>query len=130
MHLAKGVDADGEVRDFYAVTYNQVVIPEYVINERGEYPTDPETARQRFQQRKPALESKMKARYILPNNALFFSKQFLLYAGFTVVSPVTYPLYAMSAKEGKRSLGEYYRVMSGDNLAKPPVLRDEFANFP
>ena len=61
--LARGVDSEGDVREFYAVAHNNIVIPEYVMNERGEYPLDRQTAWQRFQDRRKERVPQMKEKY-------------------------------------------------------------------
>ncbi|MCH8981765.1 hypothetical protein IH922_07075, partial [candidate division KSB1 bacterium] len=61
---------------------NNVIVPEYVINERGEYPTDEETAWQRFNERKAELIPKMRERYIIPSDFSHGFGKVLLGVGF------------------------------------------------
>ncbi|OGW88147.1 MAG: hypothetical protein A3G33_02640 [Omnitrophica bacterium RIFCSPLOWO2_12_FULL_44_17] len=129
VHLSKGVDANGEVRDFYGVAENNVVIPEYVINERGEYPEDVKQAWNIFQTRKEKLSSSMREKYVIPNNFGYGIVRSLLAVGFLAVSPVTYPLYVSSSPKGKRSFGRYFDVMVFGPNPRMPQLRDEFTNF-
>ena len=126
---ARGVDADGNVRQFYAVAHNNVIIPEYVINERGEYPTDETTTWELFRARKNELVPKMEAKYRIPSNAAHSMKQTALGSAFTAVFPVSYPIYLMASEAGKRSPADYYDLMVNGPSARTPGLKDEFENF-
>jgi hypothetical protein len=127
--FARGVDEDGNILQFYAVAHNNVIIPEYVINERGEYPTDEATAWERFHSRKDEWVPKMQVKYEIPSNGVMSVKQSLLGLGFLAVSPISYPIYAMSSEEGESSVADYFDVMVNGSSAQEPELRDELANF-
>lgn len=123
------MDRDGEVRDFYAVTQNNVVIPEYVVNERGEYPTDPETAWQRFQERKAELEPKMREKYKIPSGGGSSAKRSFLAAAYGVMFPISYPIYALGGGKKDKSPAGYFDLMVHGAKPKLPELKDEFNNY-
>ena len=129
VEVARGIDAEGNVRQFYAVAHNNVIIPEYVINERGEYPTDEKTAWERFHERKDELLPRMKAKYRIPSDTAHSMKQTALGTAFTAVLPITYPVYAMASGDGQRSPADYYDLMVNGPSARTPELKDEFENF-
>jgi len=127
--VARGVDSAGEFQQFYAVAHNNVIIPEYVVNERGEYPTDEKTAWERFQSRRAELAPKIKAKYKIPSDASYAVKKAPLRIGFFAISPISYPIYAISSDPGKRSPAEYFDLMVDGPSAETPKLKDELANF-
>ena len=127
--LTKGVDRDGQVRDFYAVTQNNVVIPEYVVNERGEYPTDRQTAWSRFQERKAELEPKMREKYQLPSDAGSAAQRSLLTAAYVCMFPISYPLYAFGGGKKDKSPAGYFDLMVNGSKPKLPQLKNEFNNY-
>lgn len=127
--LTKGADSDGQVRDFYAVAQNNVVIPEYVVNERGEYPTDPKTAWSRFQERRTELEPKMRAKYKLPSNAGSSTGRFFLTTAYVLAFPISYPIYAFGGGKSDKSPAGYFDLMVYGAKPKLPQLKDEFDNY-
>ena len=127
--LTRGIDQEGEVRDFYAVAENNVIIPEYVINERGEYPTDPGTARKCFEERHAKLEAKIKEKYKVPGDFSYGTKSVLLGTAFFLVFPVAYPLYYFGSEKGERSPAKYFDLMVHGSLPRSPEFKDDFANF-
>jgi hypothetical protein len=127
--LIHGVDSEGEIKQFYAVTYNNVIIPEYVIDERGTYPTEKQIAWGRFLERKEGIRSEIREKYRLPNDFTNGLKQFILGLGFLIVFPVSYPIYAASSEKGERSPSCYFNLMVRGRSGNLPVLRDEFSNF-
>ena len=126
--LVRGIDREGEVHQFYAVAHNNVIVPEYVINERGEYPTSKEEARARFQARQNLIPA-MKEKYRIPGDFSSASKRTLLSSGFLIVFPISYPIYLFTSPKGSRSPGAYFDLMANGPTANAPELRDEFANF-
>ena len=127
--FTRGVDLDGNVRDFYAVVRNNTIIPEYVINERGEYPTDPKVAWQRFKQRRDKLEPEMIAKYKIQDNFSYVAKSAALGTAYSAVFPVTYPLYYFGSAKGTRSPQKYFDLMVHGSSPREPESKDELKNF-
>ena len=127
--FTRGVDSEGAVHDFYAVAHNNVIIPEYVINERGEYPTDPKVAWALFRERRSRLESQMRTKYKTPGDFSYSVQSALLGAAFFVVFPITFPLYYFGSGDEKKSPKRYFELMMYGTSPLLPGLKDEFQNF-
>jgi hypothetical protein len=126
--LSRGTDKEGEIRNFYAVAENNVIIPEYAINERGEYPTESKTAWNQFKSRRDALASKMRERYRIPNSAYFSVKSGFFAIAYTVLFPVTFPAYYFINDKKGKSVSDYYGVMVYGE-PREPELRKELENY-
>lgn len=126
VQISKGADAAGRIQDYYAVAENNVIVPEYVINARQEYPTSKDNAWDVFKQRKN-LKSQIRKKYFIPNDVGFSISRYFGSVVFTVMSPITYPMFYFSSKTDQ-SFGNYLNVMV---LGEPkaPKLQDEFSNF-
>lgn len=114
--MGPGVDDQNIVRPFYAVVRNHVLIPEYVIDEYGNYPTSADEARARFESRKKSLESVVSGKYDLPRDVPYQLKRGLVGSGFILISPVAVPV---------QCLGELFST-SQNRRPVPKVVEDYF----
>jgi len=130
VRLSKGIDQEGNAVNYYAVTRNGMIIPEYVIDERGDYPISEEEAWQRFSQRKGDLENLVKTKYILPNNTAYEMKRNTIGAGLLVVSPVLLPMQMLSNSMQEKKSGvqlsnrNYFEMAFEEPVPKDPKLKD------
>lgn len=108
--IGPGVDDQGIIQPLYGVTRNNVIIPEYVVDEFGKYPASPEEAKARFETRKDDLEDLIQNKYEIPTASgggianPFFAVGFILLA--PIVLPVTFLGELLSGKSDKKSAGE------------------------
>lgn len=137
VRVSKGVDADGRVVDYYGVTRNNVLIPEYVIDEKGNYPESPEEAERRFEDRKDELEGYIKNKYELPDNFTYQTGRGILGAGLIAVSPVALPITYISSKTSpnperrddsfSKVAKEYFSMSMDKPVYQTPELKDELS---
>lgn len=108
--IGPGVDDQGIIQPLYGVTRNNVIIPEYAVDEFGKYAASPEEAAARLDERKDALEDFVQNKYEIPPAGggsianPFFAVGFILLA--PIVLPVTFLGELFSGKEDKKSAGE------------------------
>ena len=131
--LTKGVHADGEIVSYYAVTRNGVVIPEYVIDEKGEYPITKEEAWSRFEDRKQKLNEAVKNKYVIPANIPYEIQRNIIGAGLLAVSPIFIPIDLLSNLFREKKSGvelskkNYFEAAFEEPVPKDPRLRDELS---
>lgn len=120
--LSKGTDAEGNIVKYYAVTRNGVVIPEYVIDERGNYPDTKELAEERFKERKNELDDTVKKKYVLPPNTPYEIQRNVIGVGLLAVSPILIPIGFLT----KSPQPDFFE----EAVPKDPKLKDELAQIP
>jgi len=108
--LGPGVDENNIVSPFYAVARNNVVIPEYVIDRYGNYPTSREEARRRFELRRENIEPVITQKYDLSQTVSNEVPRYFFGFCFALVSPIAIPVRwfgeAFSSSSKRRSLSE------------------------
>jgi len=75
---------------------NNMIIPEYVIDIRGNYPTDRAVAQSRLLERREGLEETIRAKYAYENDVTYRLKYTFWLIGFAVVSPILIPIIAIN----------------------------------
>jgi len=109
VELGPGVDDENIIRPFYAVARNNVVIPEYVVDEYQNYPSSPEEAMRCFEARKDNVETFIGDKYDLSPSWTYQVPRYFLGAGLTVISPIAVPVQSLgemfSKQTSKRSFG-------------------------
>lgn len=121
----------------YAVTKNNYIIPEYVIDRKGDFPTSEEEAWYRFENRREELEPTISQKYVTGNNFWYQSKRIFLGIAFTLVAPVALPITYLGEKfssdESRRLRPEdahvvraYFRNAFHGKNPKKPVLNENW----
>jgi hypothetical protein len=92
VEVGSGVDEEGIVSRFYGVARNNVLIPEYVVDAYGSYPTSEQEAHRRFDVSHYTVEPYIIEKYILPNEFLYQLRRISWGSGFVLVSPIVLPI--------------------------------------
>ena len=112
---------------FYGVVKNNVLIPEFVLDERNRYPTTKEEAWAKFNARRSKIEPLLKERYRIPNSFLFQTERIMVGIGLVAISPVAIPIHYVSGygrdEQGRRSFGK--TVTNYFDLTLNNVIIDE-----
>ena len=118
----------------YAVTRNNMIIPEYVIDRKGNYPTSREEALQRFNTRRAELDDFVRNKYLIEPNTPYTIKRTLYITGELVVSPVVLIVTAASDlffpnhhAETPSMTTQYLKAIFEEPIPEKPVLRDPLA---
>jgi len=132
------VDELGDDQEvYYAIAKNNVIIPEYVVDYRGNYPSSEEAAWERFESRKDVIESSIQGRYRVPNSFLYNSERYVFMVGLIIVSPVVIPITYISelirTEEDELYEGSFSKVVSSyfdlsmnEPIKIEPDLQDAF----
>lgn len=139
-HLANvghGVDSQGMVQPLYAMTRNHTVIPEYVIDEFGNFPDSPEEAEKRFNARRQDLESYVTQKYRIPHDFPYQFQRGFFGIGFILISPVAVPVQCLgewlSNQPHKRTTGkvvsDYFDSGFNPPLYDKPEIRETIDIF-
>ena len=135
VRISKGVNDTGEIINYYAVTRNGMIIPEYVIDEKGDYPDTKTMARARFKERQGYLEETIANKYKLPNNTAYQINRNLVGFGLLLIAPVMIPLdWLTRAFQEKKSGVEvsgrnYFETAFEEPVTKDPVLKDPLSEI-
>lgn len=137
VQLGPGVAENNIITPFYGVTRNHVLIPEYTLDEYGNYPTTEEEAEKRFQAQRAKVEPVIKEKYELPDSFANQIPQFFLGLGFVLVSPIAIPVQWMgeifSSSSKKRPFskiaGDYYAFSFGPPGYEKPKIRERIDYF-
>ena len=137
VQLGPGVAENNIITPFYGVTRNHVLIPEYTLDEYGNYPTTEEEAEKRFQSQRVKVDPIIKEKYELPPTFPDQIPQYFLGFGFVLVSPVAIPvqwigeLFSSSAKKKSFSkiAGDYYSISFGVPGYEKPRIRERVDYF-
>lgn len=127
------MDEKGTIVNYYALTRNGVVIPEYVIDEQGNYPASKEEAEKRFAERKNSLDETVKKKYVLPPNTPYEIQRNAVGVGLLAVSPIVVPLDLLTnsyreKKSGvKLSQSKYFESAFEEPVPHDPKLKDELS---
>ena len=117
----------GRAETYYGVTKNNILIPEYVLDETNRYPTSSDEAWRRFEARRARLEPFVKSKYKVPNSFAFQSERFLIGVGLVAVAPVAIPVHYLGGLErnasGRRDWG--YTVKTYFDFSLNPVIVEE-----
>jgi hypothetical protein len=92
VELGAGVDENNIVNPFYAVARNRVVIPEYVVDRYGNYPTTREEARRRFEAQRMEAEPIIAEKYDLSKGSSGQASNYFLGFFLSLVSPIVVPI--------------------------------------
>jgi hypothetical protein len=110
VEVGTGVDERNIVSPYYAVAQDGVVVPEYVVDRYGNYPTTREEAWRRFHNQKDQLQPLVQAKYDLTRGGASGVSRNVMGFFFTLVSPVAIPIRylgeAFGPKDKRRSFGE------------------------
>jgi len=122
----------------YAVTKNNMIIPEYVVDRTGNYPTSKDIARERFELRREGLKELVEKKYKTENNFTYQAKRIFFGIGFTLVSPIAIPIIyfsekissdnSSSSREDQSVVADYFKNIGNEPLPRKPVLKNEI-NF-
>lgn len=137
VQLGPGVGENNIITPFYGVTRNHVLIPEYTLDEYGNYPTTEEEAEKRFQAQRIKVEPVIKEKYELPPTFPNLIPQHLLGFGFILVSTIAIPVQWMgelfSSSSKKRSFsriaGDYYSFSFSPPGYEKPQIRERIDYF-
>ncbi len=135
VRLSKGVNEEGETVNYYAVTRNGMIIPEYVIDEKGNYPIEKDTAISRFNERRREIEQTVINKYRLPNNTAYQINRNIVGFGLLLIAPIMIPLdWLTRAFQEKKSGVEissrsYLETAFEEPVPKEPVLKDPLSEI-
>lgn len=136
VEVGSGIDEKGMVSRFYGVARNNVLIPEYVVDVYGSYPTTEREARRIFDVTHYSVESYIKSKYALPNEFLYQLRRISWGSGFVLVSPIVLPIEWLGEAFGgprRRGFGEvardYFRSSFSERTYKKPKIRETVENF-
>jgi len=135
--LGPGVAENNIITPFYGVTRNHVLIPEYTLDEYGNYPTTEEEAEKRFQAQRAKVDPVVKEKYELPASFPNQIPQFFLGLGFVLVSPIAIPvqwlgeIFSESSKKRPFSkvAGDYYTFSFSPPGYEKPRIRERVDYF-
>ncbi|MBI4430804.1 MAG: hypothetical protein HY587_03715 [Candidatus Omnitrophica bacterium] len=117
----------GQSETFYGIVKNNVLIPEFVVDEGNRYPTSAEDALVRFEKNKALMEPKISRKYKIPNSFFFQSERLLVGIGLMAISPVALPIHYIGGygrdEEGRRSFSK--TVRNYFDLSLNSVVLDE-----
>jgi len=116
--LGPGVGEDNIVSPFYAVARNNVVIPEYVVDRYGNYPTTTEDAEKRFQLQRYSAEPLVREKYYISSNPPGQLSQYVFGFCLSLVSPVVVPI---------QWIGETFSSIPGKKRSFSQIASDYFA---
>jgi len=83
-------EEDQEAMTRFAMVRNNTIIPEYVINRRGEYPHSAEEAQGRYDARHKIVDQFIEKKYRIQSTAMFRTKQTVFGFFQIVLSPVVF----------------------------------------
>jgi hypothetical protein len=138
VELGPGVAENNIISPLYAVSRNQVVYPEYVVDEYGNYPTDRETAWKRFREKKDAAEAVIREKYEVPSAFPGQIPRYLFGFCFALASPVVIPVRwfgeGLFGKPGQkksfsRISSEYFRSSFNPPGYEKPLIRERVDYF-
>ena len=123
---------------FYGVVKNNVLIPEFVLDERNRYPTTKEDAWARFNERRSKIEPLAKERYRIPNSFLFQAERIMVGIGLVAISPVAIPIHYASGygkdEQGRRSFGKtvsnYFDLSLNNVISDEDKIKNHLMNIP
>ncbi|MBI4549671.1 MAG: hypothetical protein HY714_01945 [Candidatus Omnitrophica bacterium] len=115
VELGPGVTENNIISPLYAVSRNRVVYPEYVVDDYGNYPTDPQTAWSRFREKKPAAEAVIREKYDVPSAFPGQVPRYFFGFCFALVSPVAIPVrWVSEGLFGKPGAKKSFAQISSD----------------
>lgn len=125
----------GQSQAFYGVTKNNVLIPEFTLDERNRYPATKIEAWQRFEASREKIESFVDKKYKIPNSFLFQTERIIVGIGLILVSPVAIPLQYAAGMErdedGKRNFARtvtnYFDLSLNNVVTDDAAVRDPLA---
>jgi hypothetical protein len=126
-----------EKKTYYAIAKNNVVIPEFVIDSDGYYPTSAEEAWKRFQTRRRDLEPLIDQKYAIPKSGPYQTERIVVMIGLLAVSPVAFPVMYLSdvtfakqkslpKKTFREEWHQYFALTASEPLFQEPRLKNEF----
>lgn len=136
VRVVKLTDRDsGNSENFYGIAKNNVLVPEFTLDERNHYPTSVDEAWQRFETRKTVVDSQVNRRYRIPNSFLFQSERLIVGAGLILVAPIAIPIQYLGGlnrgEQGRRSWSrtayDYFDLSLNDVIEDESVVRDRLA---
>lgn len=98
LELGPAVSLQGEIQPAFGVIRNGFIIPEYVLNAKGEWPSTEEEAWKRFNARPADLESFIREKYVLPNDTLYQMQRIPLAIGLILISPIALPVMILGSR--------------------------------
>ncbi|MBU1864595.1 MAG: hypothetical protein KKH94_13120 [Candidatus Omnitrophica bacterium] len=130
-------ESDAASKVYYAITKNNVLIPEFVIDSQGHYPTSPEAAWEQFLKRQSKVEKYIDNKYKIPNNGAYQIQRWGLMIGLMAVSPIAIPITYVSEFSEERddessskniwhSIKRYFALSMNEPNYVEPEIKDEF----
>lgn len=126
--------ASVHIERWYAITKNNIVIPEFVLDSRMQYPKTEEEAWRLFRERRATVGPVIDRKYKIPASFPYQISRVSAMVGLTVVSPVVIPIMVVSSvfgkKENRESVGviihDYFDVAEQSPTFQEPLLKNEF----
>ncbi len=122
---------------FYGIAKNNVLVPEFILDNQNRYPTSKEEAWGRFQSKRLEIEPKINQKYKIPNSFLFQTERTLVAIGLVAISLVAIPLHYIGGygknSEGKRSftktVSNYFDLALNNIIDDKAVLKDSLIDI-